>query len=136
MKWMLALIYIFPICFAFFKQNQEAKSNCYGSLMCGPSMVGNCWQAISKYDSGSYYSKYTSRTESGFGYGSGCTVIYTCDTLTYLNVSGEDIKKRAGDIIKVCQEDPGIPCGSDYFNTVKEKCRVTVNYCAECYDRG
>ncbi|KAG4305249.1 hypothetical protein PORY_001419 [Pneumocystis oryctolagi] len=136
MRWIFVLVYILPTCFGFFKQNQEAKSNCYGSLMCGPSMVGNCWLAIDKYETDKYYSRYTSKTESGFGYGSGCTVIYTCDKMVYLNVSGSDIRKKATTIVKKCQDDPGIPCGSDYFDTVKQRCRVTVNYCAECYDRG
>ncbi|KTW28859.1 hypothetical protein T552_01488 [Pneumocystis carinii B80] len=104
--------------------------------MCGPSMAGNCWQAITKYESNGYYSQYTSRTESDFAFGSGCTVIYTCDSNPYMNVSGKTIKEKAENIIKRCQKDPGIPCGSEYFQTAKEKCRVTVNYCAECNDRG
>ncbi|CCJ31094.1 unnamed protein product [Pneumocystis jirovecii] len=136
MKWIFIAIYILPTCLGFFKQNEEAKSNCYGSIMCGLSMLGNCWQAIEKYEDSKQYSGYTSRTESGFGYGSGCTIIFTCEDKPYVTITGKEIKDRAGGIVKKCGEDPGIPCGSEYINRVEDKCRVTVNYCAECYDRG
>ncbi|KAG5519443.1 hypothetical protein PMAC_002070 [Pneumocystis sp. 'macacae'] len=136
MRWMFIIVYILSTCFAFFKQNEEAKNNCYGSIMCGPSMLGNCWQAIEKYDNDKKYSGYTSRTEAGFGYGSGCTIIFTCEDKPYVTLTGRNIKDIAAAIVKTCEEDLGTPCGSKYINQLEDKCRVTVNYCAECYDRG